>query len=649
MRIQGSLGMVLLAGGLTLVAACGNDNELLGTPTPTKVPPATNTSGVPTSTGTPSGPTNTPVPSTPTNTPGGATPTPTSTVMGGAAVCGDGQVTLPEECDCGAVCLLGDSTMIGQSCSTDGQCGPGGYCAPVGGQLPGGGPGSCPSGQPACAANCTLETYIPGVFKNTCATGVCSEATTKVCASDSDCTSGQGTCVGLGDSCNPAAPNQCRQASCAATLCGCQGGTVSRTQLSILPLFLPIQGTQNYRAGKVRDDTVIGPSGKVLYTPGQVPLATRFDDFHFEPIALVPVNTCACVRAFVQSEFGPNLAGVGVVNCHDDGPTPIDYHQTVNHNMGVISQEQCLQLPHQGTLRTSGVEVGGPPGPLVGTCTSQTATPGTCETSSDGGTTWFPDEPCGVFPGAASANALCNDPHPTICNYLEDPAKFEMRDCQDCNLPDCNMADCILKDSPKGSAVIRTFTAVSTIAGNGTCAANSMTNGTCTPNPMPFNNPVNGPDGCPCTPDDLRQVDPMIFFNVTGTGGASVANANPAQGSTTPSGINISIGSLDACTGDATCASVHRGERCYNVNNPAVLCSTNSNPSCVCRTSCGTTACITEGTGHLFDCDAFKNDPLSAIGTGQTIVSFGSLHTASGLDLVATTNFQVVPPTPTTP
>jgi len=106
---------------------------------------------------------------------------------------------------------------------------------------------------------------------------------------------------------------------------------------------------------------------------------------------------------------------------------------------------------------------------------------------------------------------------------------------------------------------------------------------------------------------------------------------------------------LDACTGDATCASVHRGERCYNVNNPAVLCSTNSNPSCVCRTSCGTTACITEGTGHLFDCDAFKNDPLSAIGTGQTIVSFGSLHTASGLDLVATTNFQVVPPTPTTP
>ena len=579
MSNRGSLGMVLLAGGLALLAACGSDNSPVFPPVPTSTP-------VPTTAPPTAPPTSTRTPtelrtSTPTATPGGATPTPTVTHGVGPAICGNGSVEPPEECDCGAVCVKGEEAMLGQSCTADGGCGSGGDCRPVGGQQVGTGqPGSCASGDP-CSANCTFETASSAKFVK------------------AFCTKGT-----VGAECDPNGTNQCGQ-TCGGGACGCDGGSQARVQLTILPLFLPVQGTQTYRYGKMRTDTVKGPSDKVLYQPGQIPLALRAPttrgepqtpDIVFNPIPLPGVNTCVCLRIFEQPAFGPGLAGVGTIGCGDDGLTGADYMQAVNHNAGVISQDECLALAGQGQSPPSGVEVGG-----TGTCSSTTL--GECSGPASGGVTWWPDEACNM-------TTQCNDPHPTICNYIPNPPTFSTT------------------QGPQGSAVLSTYTSTSAISGDGTCTH------TCTPIET-------GMDCDPCTDDDRRQGIAQINYSVTGTASASVANANPAMGSTTPTGISLSVGSLTPCTTDTNCPAGEM-ERCYNDADPTKLCMTGD--TCRCRKACGSTSCVTTATGKPFDC-SLQNQPEAFIPSGMAVSAFGALHAAAGADTVATTHFVIEPET----
>lgn len=142
---------ILVAAGALALAGCGDDitNIIEQVPPPVDSP-------------TPAGPTDTPQVSTatPTATPTTDTeedtPTPTSSPTPcegpGCAICGNGVVEAPEECDLGGICVGGSNDLA--ECTSPAAC-PGGRCTVVGGQPTTGG---------SCAANCTLETARTGQF-----------------------------------------------------------------------------------------------------------------------------------------------------------------------------------------------------------------------------------------------------------------------------------------------------------------------------------------------------------------------------------------------------------------------------------------------------------------------------------------------------
>lgn len=153
MKLRG-IGILCAVAALVL-AGCGDDItniiEQVVTPppveSPTSPPPESPTAVPPTATAGQ-------VTATPTATEGGDPPTPTSTPSEpSGAVCGNGVIEDPEQCDDGGICVGGSNDLA--ECTSPGDC-PGGRCTVVGGQPT--------SGGGTCSANCTLETVRTSPF-----------------------------------------------------------------------------------------------------------------------------------------------------------------------------------------------------------------------------------------------------------------------------------------------------------------------------------------------------------------------------------------------------------------------------------------------------------------------------------------------------
>jgi cysteine-rich repeat protein len=281
MKIRHAMG-ILLAGGSLLLAACGDDNDMVVPPTNTPVPTSTNTRppATATRTVTPAPPTathtatvavatatvtNTPEPGTPTNTvpvPPTATITPTVPITD--VRCGNGGTPEPgEECD------------DGNNFGGDG-----------------------------CAPNCTSETAVDTSFR----TGA--------------------TCTG-----GPNPGIECTRDSACQALGNfgyCESLTGARVQYSTFSLGLGIVGTQTLRVGKPRNEAVKNAEGTVIFQPGQVPVTVRANELSFEPV-VVPGVACACVRAVEDPAAGPGNAGSGILGCGDDGLADVNITTTLDH------------------------------------------------------------------------------------------------------------------------------------------------------------------------------------------------------------------------------------------------------------------------------------------------------------------------------
>jgi cysteine-rich repeat protein len=103
-------------------------------------------------------------------------------------------------------------------------------------------------------------------------------------------------------------------------------------QNSGLQIPVMLSGGQTFRAGKARNEVVRGPGNVELFQPGEIPVVIKASELHFDPVKVSTV-ACACVRAAEQAElFGPGNAAAGVIGCGTQGLTDINYRVIQDHN-----------------------------------------------------------------------------------------------------------------------------------------------------------------------------------------------------------------------------------------------------------------------------------------------------------------------------
>lgn len=142
------------------------------------------------------------------------------------------------------------------------------------------------------------------------------------------------------------------------------------------------------------------------------------------------------------------------------------------------------------------------------------------------------------------------------------------------------------------------------------------------------NGSQNGPDGMPCTTDDVVSAPPAPVTVLMGTGKSDsriydFGNQN---------GAVLRTGSRNPCsTAAPTCPT---GELCRNTTTGSSCAA--SSPSCQCRVACGGGACLTDLTGAPFSCPMIEQGHL----TGRLVGGFPAVDTGSG-DLVTLFQFDL--------
>jgi len=157
----------------------------------------------------------------------------------------------------------------------------------------------------------------------------------------------------------------------------CSGAGVKTT---LFELPLSFAGNQTLTAGQPRDTEVITTDPELTFAADQIPVVLKAADLQVEPVQ-VPGLVCACVRGEATGQFGPGNAGSGSLGCNADGLADVDYTYEIDHNVtpgspgnggGLPDDPGCVNgVPdetHPGVCNSTGVITftgGGPRGSAV--------------------------------------------------------------------------------------------------------------------------------------------------------------------------------------------------------------------------------------------------------------------------------------------
>jgi cysteine-rich repeat protein len=275
-------------------------------------------------------------------------------------------------------------------------------------------------------------------------------------------------------------------------------------------------------------------------TNSVIPFVVRAGDVHFDPIHVPPIG-CVCVRSQAVPEiFGPGNAATGSIGCGGDDFFVRDYLLTQDHNVGVI-----------------------------GTCVGGEDASASCSADQDCDLgDCFTDSDCWMIGGWVEPS---NADHPGVCNG---PPEF-----------------ITVSGGPRGSAAIVDNVSFTFFFDGGTCCIAGVDPGCEDPNGL------KGPDGIPCTGDDLVVDLGTNLPAVTGRAQTGLFDANNQPGKV-----------LD---GSAMC---------------------DAEP------------CVAEASGELFDCDAILEDPSAGLTSGVFALAFPILDNADFGDSLATIRFAAASP-----
>lgn len=517
--------------------------------TPTITNTATNTLS-PTITGTP---TNTPlVSSTPTDTvPPASSPTPTMTSGSGAA-CGNNVVESGELCDNGSACVAGPQVPSAPvTCTGDGDCAGGQKCGPA---------------RPrACYVPC-VEGVNPNADDTDCGTGgVCIDAgcvagskvpaTRATCTSDGDCGSGQ--------KCGAPEVRTCyapctKDSDCGAggqcNPVGGDGCAANCTTETLRPM--PFKFAQ-----QDENEKFIGGSFAIAQTAAfPVPLPLR--------------GAFAFTTGSARSQDTVQTDGRVVVPAND---VPVVIR---------TADVKIKKVPSSGTVCAClrGFEEGtfGPGNAASGTIS--------CAAGGLDGTdfVFIKDHKLGVV----GVNGFTSQDCTNADGFVEDGSAVHKHTGL-CNGPDDITAT---GHGPQGSSVMGLSVGIALLQDGGTCFVNDGF-------------AVKGPDGIPCTNDDLDMGNQAVVPLTTSYGRAEVRHA-------TAGSKNIAKGAGTPCANDTQCTN---GDKCANTET---LTGCGGAAGCECRTKCGSVFCDTEVTGKPFVCSAMDANPNGGLTGGEISSSF---------------------------
>jgi cysteine-rich repeat protein len=134
-----------------------------------------------------------------------------------------------------------------------------------------------------------------------------------------------------------------------------ESGAVTNGQFAVITLVF--HGDMSFIAGRPRDTEVTTTDPNLTLPPKQIPTILKPEGMRVDPIPLVGI-ACNCAMALSNREFGPVLAGKGVLGCNDSGLSDLSYVWTADHD---ISAEDP-------TCATGRPEDGSPEHPHTGAC-----------------------------------------------------------------------------------------------------------------------------------------------------------------------------------------------------------------------------------------------------------------------------------------
>jgi cysteine-rich repeat protein len=273
--------------------------------------------------------------------------------------------------------------------------------------------------------------------------------------------------------------------------------------------------------------TTGGPSAD-----GNIPFVIQDENVHFDPIQVPPIG-CVCVDSqAVPGVFGPGNVAAGSIGCGGDDFFLRDYVLTQDHNVGMTGT--CVSGDEEGMHCTA----------------DPNCEPGCRFTEAD----------CHIIGGRVEPP---NGNHPGVCN-----GESEMT---------------VTGGGRRGSAAFLDNVAFVFFFDGGSCCVAGVDPGCEDPEGL------KGPDGIPCTADDLLSTTGMNLPGTTGTANAVLVDFNNEPGKV-----------LD---GD---------------------------------TMCGEEPCIAAVSGEPFDCDAIMADPNGGLDTGVFALAFPILDNADFGDSLAT-------------
>jgi cysteine-rich repeat protein len=352
--------------------------------------------------------------------------------------------------------------------------------------------------------------------------------------------------------------------------------TTATVQNSGVQIPVRLSGGQTFRAGKARDEVVLGEGGVELFQPGEIPVVIKASELNFNPVAVSTV-ACACVRAIeVPALLGPGNAATGVIGCGPNGLMDIDYRVIQDHNTNPGDEFNVCKPADGGAPDDpecndeSGIDIPGNPtveGPVSRACREQSG-----DDRCDDATRF-------LHPGT------CNSPR--ILTRSGGPAQ-------------------------RGSVFIVNNTAISLLLDGAVCCGDADTP-ECGGGGQPACIPEYGPDCKACTDDDLDQQPANTLPATSGVAEAAVYDLNNGENAT----------EFGVCMPDS------------NVTIDA----DNGPNGCAGGGSAGP-GCITRVQGTPIDCDLLDGpNPEEALQGASLVVAFPSIDADLIKDTVTTTTF----------